>query len=1184
MSAIPAPSSEPSRDFSPEREQRLDEVIAAYLEAWEAGAALDRADLEAAHPDLADELALFFANQDHVARLTAPLRDGTTGDVPFREPLPRRKFEAPETAAIVPFRAAGGERDGSEGSAARTGGPASEGPESSEPRIRYFGDYELIEIIAAGGMGVVYKARQVSLNRILALKMVRAGRFATADDLQRFRIEAEAAAHLDHPNIVHIYEVGEHDGHHYFSMKLVDGGNLAGQVERFSSNPRAAARLTATVARAVHYAHQRGILHRDLKPANILLSGRSDSPLDDFVPLVTDFGLAKRVEGPGAALTQSGSIVGTPGYMAPEQAESRRESVTTATDVHALGAILFELLTGRPPFRADTMLETLRLVREQDAEHPSGINPRVDRDLETIVLKCLEKHASRRYHSAEALAEDLERWLADLPIRARPATLSHRLGKWVRRRPAAAGLILAALVAALATALAIRGYVSAAKFRGDVAQEREKQRRSALESLAARERERLMEEETYAQTILTIEQLLANIDPVEDDPRRIAALLQDCPPRLRGWEWGHLKKRLSAEVLTISGHSAFVCGTDFRPGTNANHCQSDLPEGSIWDKGRGSPIRMIHGPDGTAFGAAIDRSGTRLAMAGPDGQVKVWNVILGRLDHAFRAHQGWVADVAFSPDGTMLASAGQDDTVRIWKLTREPAPGSASPVPAQIINADSGGIFGVAWSPDGKQLATAGKDGTVRIWDLSHSPPRSPLILRGHEGDVVCVSFHPGGSVIASGGADRTVRIWDIAARLERTNFRAAASRVNAIAFSPDGKLLATGSLNGPVAIWNSATWKPVQILRGHEEAVFDLAFNSDGSALISAGLHATLKLWDLTAKPGLRQFRAQPITAGKGAAQPPFARWVGGVVFHPGGRQLAAAGTEETIALWDTLTGRVERTIQTPMGASFALTYNHDGTRLAFAGSDRSVRIFDLKSDHEPLIISDDRDGFASIAFSPDGKTLATGGGDPPTVIQKPIGKFSPAESDARAIRLWDAATGLERGRLDGHIGSIYGVAFNHDSTRLASAGADGYVRIWDLASGKVLLTTNKQPSALLALAFSPDGTKLAAAGVDHTISYWDASSGRLIRTLAGHINWVMGVAFSPDGSRLASAGADQTVRIWDVERGREIFMLHGPKDRVHGVAFSPDGATLAAASADGLVRVWEGVPSSEMNNAQIN
>ena len=226
------------------------------------------------------------------------------------------------------------------------------------------------------------------------------------------------------------------------------------------------------MARAVHYAHQRGILHRDLKPANILLGGRGDSPLGELIPLVTDFGLAKRVEGPATALTQTGSIVGTPNYMAPEQADSRRDLVTTATDVHALGAILFELLTGRPPFRAESMLETLRLVREQDAPRPSAFNPRVDCDLETIVLKCLEKNPIRRYHSAQALADDLDRWLADLPILARPATLSHRLSKWVRRRPAAAGLILTALVATLTTALAIRGYVSAAKFRGDVAQER----------------------------------------------------------------------------------------------------------------------------------------------------------------------------------------------------------------------------------------------------------------------------------------------------------------------------------------------------------------------------------------------------------------------------------------------------------------------------------------------------------------------------------------------------------------------------------------------------------------------------------------------------------------------------------------------------------------------------------------
>ena len=1065
-----------------------------------------------------------------------------------------------------------------------TGGSESDADVPNESRVSYFGDYELIEVIAQGGMGVVYKARQVSLNRTLALKMVRAGRFATADDLQRFRVEAESAAHLDHPNIVPIYEVGDHEGHHYFSMKLVDGGNLAAQVVRFRAAPRAAARLTATVARAVHYAHQRGILHRDLKPANILLSGRPDSPLEQLVPLVTDFGLAKRFEGPGASLTQSGSIVGTPSSMAPEQAEGRRESVTTAADIHALGAILFELLTGRPPFRADTMLETLRLVREQDPEHPSALNPKVDRDLETIVLKCLEKHPLRRYRSAEALAEDLERWLADLPIRARPATLIYRTVKWVRRRPAPAALILAASVAVLATLAAIRGFIAAAELRGTIVTERDKHARSEEEQART-------EEASYPKHLLTIERLLANTNPTKDDPARIAALLDECPHRLRGWEWGYLKKRLSGDVLTISGHSAFLCGIDFRPGTTALRCASDLPEHSIWDTADGLQSRRIHGPDGTSFGASIDRSGTRLATAGSDGQVKVWNVMLGRLDHAFRAHEGWASDVAFSPDGSRLASSGQDDKVRIWALAQAQAPGAASPVPSLVIAGECGGIFGIAWSADGKRLGAAGKDGTIRVWDLSHGVPAAPLVLRGHDGEAWCVAFDPRGRTIASGGADRMVRIWDAATGNQHRSFPATTSRVNAIAYSPDGKGLATASLDGPIGLWDSASGTPVGILRGHTEPVFELAFNSDGTKLISAGQHATIKLWDLTSSGGMRPFRLEKPSGDLEAlslvAPAPTSasvvRWVGGVAFRPHGNQLAAAGTHETVALWACGSGLLERTLQGPMGAAFAISFNRSGTKLAFAGSDRSVRIFDLTTSGEPLILSDHEEGIASVAFSPGGETIATGGGDPLEIIQHPVGKFVKASSDERTIRVWDTLTGVERRSLRGHVGSIHSLAFSPINLRLYSAGADGCVKAWNHETGEVIFTLTEHKSPLLALALSPDGAKLAAGGVNATISIWDVTTGQLAHTLEGHMNFVMGLAFSPDSLRLASAGADQTVRLWDVSRGRELLTLRGPEDRVHAVAFSPDGSSLAAASADGLVRLWQSVPAAEVKRMDI-
>jgi hypothetical protein len=297
---------------------------------------------------------------------------------------------------------------------------------------RQFGDYELLEEVARGGMGVVFKARQVSLNRVVALKMIRAGQFAGAEDVARFQREAEAAAGLDHPNIVPLYEVGEHQGQHYFTMKFIPGGNLAqhlGQSPR-AIPPRGLVGLMVKVARAVHHAHQRGVIHRDLKPANVLLDEQGE-------PHLSDFGLARPV-GAGTGLTFSGAIVGTPGYMAPEQARPRKGAVTTLTDVYALGAILYEILTGRPPFPAETPFEAVLQVLEKDPEPPSRIDPRVDRDLEAVCLKCLARDPQERYPSAAALADDLAAWLAGMPLAVRPPSAAYLAWLWLRKNVRAA--------------------------------------------------------------------------------------------------------------------------------------------------------------------------------------------------------------------------------------------------------------------------------------------------------------------------------------------------------------------------------------------------------------------------------------------------------------------------------------------------------------------------------------------------------------------------------------------------------------------------------------------------------------------------------------------------------------------------------------------------------------------------
>jgi serine/threonine-protein kinase len=395
-------------------DRRVDEAIAEYLAAEDLGLSIDRGDFLARHPDIADELSAFLDDHAGVARLAGR--------------LPGARSQKDRTIDL----------HGSDHAAKGEGETAPASP------ARCFGSYELLGEIARGGMGVVYRARQPALNRVVALKMILDGPLASADDLRRFRSEAEAVAELDHPHIVPVFEVGQVGDHPYFSMRLMAGGSLTDRLSRGPVEPVEAARLMITIARAVHHAHRRGILHRDLKPSNILLDAEGR-------PHVSDFGLAKRIDDVDER-TATGAIVGSPSYMAPEQAEGTR-GITTATDVYGLGAILFALLTGRPPFRSDSMLETIRQVRECEPDRPGSLNRRVDRDLETICLKCLAKDPERRFESADDLADDLARWLAGRPIRARRVGRAERVARWCRRHPAAAALGILAVGAMVATTI-----------------------------------------------------------------------------------------------------------------------------------------------------------------------------------------------------------------------------------------------------------------------------------------------------------------------------------------------------------------------------------------------------------------------------------------------------------------------------------------------------------------------------------------------------------------------------------------------------------------------------------------------------------------------------------------------------------------------------------------------------------
>jgi hypothetical protein len=544
---------------------------------------------------------------------------------------------------------------------AETGGAIGNGLQRGD-QVRYFGNYEIHHELGRGGMGVVYLARQVTLNRQVALKLIRAGVLAGDVELRRFQNEAEAVAQLDHPGIVPVYEVGEHEGQRYFCMKLVEGGSLADRLENYKYEPRAAARLVAEVAQAVHHAHLRGILHRDLKPANILIDDQSR-------PHVTDFGLARKVEG-DSELTQSGAILGTPAYMAPEQASGRRRAVTTASDVYGLGAIFYALLTGRAPFGGDSVVETLDAVRTRPPESPSRLNAKLPHDLEVVCLKCLEKDPQRRYTSAQALAEDLRRHLAGEPILARPVGAAERARMWCRRNKgltALGALLIASLIAGTGFSLAFA--VRANKAAGLANQEATRANGQAEEAGRQRdwsERLRYIAEINLAQR---------DWDAGNAEPAR-SRLADVAPERsgardVRGWEWFYLDSAFRPELREFRIVGDQTWSVDF------------TPDGRI------------------------------LASAGESGDLRLWDLATGREVSNLRGHQSAMASVAFTPDGRQLASGSWDGTVRLWDL--------ASGREAAALRGhgdDTVCVWSIVFSPDGHTLVS-GAGGLIRTWDAA---------------------------------------------------------------------------------------------------------------------------------------------------------------------------------------------------------------------------------------------------------------------------------------------------------------------------------------------------------------------------------------------------------------------------------------------------------------------------------
>jgi WD40 repeat protein len=1069
--------------------------------------------------------------------------------------------------------------------------------------------------------------------------------------VQRFKAEAQAAGNLDHPNIVPIYEVGEHNGQQYFSMKLIEGPSLAAHAKEVGRDPRQAAELLATVARAVHHAHQRGVLHRDLKPANILLARRRSSLASSaerrrsslassseeetkqgcvvYEPHVTDFGLAKRVEG-DSGLTGSGAIVGTPSYMAPEQALASK-GLTTAADVWSLGAILYEMLTGRPPFRGETPLETLQQVLQSEPERPGRLNPQVDRDLETICLKCLQKEPSHRYGSSLALAEDLERWLEGRPIEARPVGSFGRTWRWCRRNP-----VIAALVAVCALSL-VSGAVVSSVFAVEVA-------RRATEADLARGRAERNEKDAAANARLADDRAaetrlnlydadlqLAQAAWETGNLRRVFALLDQYRPQpgeddLRGFEWSCLQRLCHGDRRTLKNGSpaagvvALACSPDSKELATAGR------ERKIrrWDLATGKELQVLSAPEGEIVSLAYGPKGKELIVVttrkpGPGMQRDTKHEQAVRkgeaqpsLDHflgAFTVHA--------LPLDDRPATTDKLDPTRLAAPVHVLLPGQKGMlwIALQVIPFKDRQFYPqcLVLAPDRKTLAVGGLDlswsgqdraGAVLLWDLEANKEKTTL--RGHRNLASTAAFAAGGQVMASAGLDGTIKLWDLTSAQERATLRSHGWQAASLAFSPDGKVLAAGYEDGTVKLWDAVAGQEQGVLRGHLDTVNALAFTPDGKALISCGEDGTVKLWDPGAIEG-------------GTVVHRHNQYITGLGFSPDSKTLAVLEIGGALHFWDTARGQDQSDerwgpvregpeevgkgpprIRVGASGSWCAAFTADAKLVGLGMMDGSVAVCDAITGKQKFSRPAHAGPVSAVAFSPDGKLLVS------------AGLTSEGKGD---VKLWDLK-GQARS-LSGHAKAVSTVAFAPDGKTLATGSWDRTVKLWDVALGQEEATLADHGDRVSSVAFTHDGRRLATASRD-VIRIWKVAERTEELTIRGYTYEVGSLAFSPDGKRLATAcgegvidsriflllpqsappppappaaeepGKRGGVKLWDTQTGREVLTLGAPTEHASLIAFSPDGKRLATVSTEQpfhwliptpstRVRIWDARPLEE-------
>jgi eukaryotic-like serine/threonine-protein kinase len=1038
----------------------------------------------------------------------------------------------------------------------------------------------LLEQIGLGGMGVVYRARQRSLDRVVALKVMAFGPGTSAELVKRFRAEAVLAASLHHPNIVPIHEVGVHEDRHFYVMDYVEGQSLARLV---GSQPLPAARAAAylkAVAEAVHYAHERGILHRDLKPSNVLIDGEGKSH-------VVDFGLAKRLTPASdfgsrtSELTLTGQVLGSPNYLPPEQAAGQRGRVSRRTDVYALGATLYHLLAGRPPFQAESLAQTLDLVLHAEPIAPCLLNPGLPCDLETICLKCLDKEPSRRYATAQELADELARFLAGEPIHARPLGPAAKAWRWCRRKPQVATAIAAAVLIGFGGLIGIAWeWRSAERHRARAETEARTARWNAY-AADMKEVQHALEESDLGRA----RELLDRYRPADrseiPNPKSEADV--------RGWEWRYFWSRCqSDESSTLCRYSNSVSALAFS--ADGQWLAVRQAEGmvALWKAAARRPVLELPA-DGQGYKAlAFSPRGNLLARGGRDAHgaplVSVWDASVQKEIRSLALSAG-LRSVAFSPDGELIATLSDDGSVRVYEIAsqrvvtefptanldrqRSPFTPSSAPgnSPGEAVGAgrDAGGQSGpramaasnlfvshygcVLFSPDGRWLAVGEGAPKIRLFDRLTGKEREPIEVPPPCDGITALAFSPDIRLLAAGGGvfDRDIHVWDLATWTEPRLLAGHSNWITALGFSPDGQTLASASADQTVRLWDVAGQIEPRRLQGSADEVWALVWSPDTKSLVTSGRDGAVRYWD----------PANKMTTASSSRLPALLYPYGMDFLTDGKSFLTVVRPEGNVLRWDAATMQLVETLSFLGTNHCSLGLSKDAHWLALGDAAGQIQVWDLPARRRVSNLV--YDGVVMLLrFSPRSHMLIGGG----------------MSSEGRlTMKLWNVAGWTEIKLGQAVLKGISAADFSPDERILAIGYQSGKAAWWNLISRKEEPFFGKGVNrAVNQVAFSPDGRLCATAGFYSELTLWDMASGQPRSIGRPYGNLLYRIAFSADGRRvIASVGlAHGVLRLWDVETGRDVAALpSGPG--TYNIFFSPDGTALGAVNfEEGRALFW--------------